>query len=134
MFPKIILENLDWCFKEPVTESSKGFIDAVKNRYKEVFNEDFNGRTLISQSALKRLDVRYSYGVQRPDYNWDDIFVTIRIENNNKYLTYADILWNIHKLVYNHLHDQDHCFLEGLVLTEEEIDAGIPLYDLILGS
>jgi hypothetical protein len=134
MFPKTMLENLDWCFKEPVPMSSEEFIKAVKNRYKEVFNEDFDATILTVLSSLTRLDIRYSYGVQRPDGYWDDIFVTFRVEVEGEFLSYANILWKIHKNAHNYLKDQDSCFFEGLYLADEEREAGIPLYDIFLGS
>ena len=60
----------------------------------------------------------------------------IKIPGNGKYLTYAEILWQIHKAVYENLKDKNHKYFEGLELIDEddENEKGVPLYDMYLGS
>jgi hypothetical protein len=137
--PEILLEDTAWSFAEPISSSPSEFVNAVVLYHKEVLDESFDTKYLTSKSPLVRLDIKYNYAVQIPGNTpWDDVTwirkpMVVRIKGNGTYLTYAEILWQLHKEVHKYLKDQDNHYFEGLALLPNS-NKGTPVYELYLGS
>jgi hypothetical protein len=130
-----MLSHVAWSFSEPPPASPSALVSAVVARYNANYKESFDADILTSPSPLSRFDATYTYGVQRPSGQWDEVRVVVRIDGGANPLTYADILWQLHRRAYENLKDQDHHFFEGLtrvpgVFYEQEV----PVYEVELGS
>ena len=134
MLPEFLFENVSWSFSEPIPKSPPDLIVGVIKYYDEVYGEIFQRELLTAKSPFIRLNVTYEYAIQRASGKWDDIDETVRIDGNGTYLTYADILWQLHKAVYENVKDNNHHYFEGLDLSEDEDEEGVPIYKMWLGS
>jgi hypothetical protein len=87
---------------------------------------------LAMRLPFAAVDVHYKYSVLSAGA-WVDVPATVHVRFA-KAPTYAELLYEIHRAAYGHLHDQDHCFFEGLWLREGSNAEGVPAYDMYLGS
>ncbi|TAG81252.1 MAG: hypothetical protein EAZ24_04520 [Burkholderiales bacterium] len=130
--PERILPDTAWSFKEPAAESIAVFLAALREYGRQIgvkINED----ELSAKMGIPSIDIEYEYGIQLPNGSWEDKTETVRLRPSQS-LTYGELLFEIHKVAREKLHDQDHCFFEGLWLTERYNEPGIPLYEMYLGS
>lgn len=139
MEPDLMLETVAWSFKEPIPDSPSALIDAVSIYYAEINeSEPFDKTLLTLTSPFKRLDVRYKCWLPKTNeknksIEWGITPMIVRIEGGGNFLAYADILWQLHKSVYQHLQHDDHHYFEGLEFTGEFND-GFAEYEMWLGS
>lgn len=137
--PEALLENIRWSFSEPISPSASGLIDDVSLYYKNVLHRSFDDNELASKSPLIKLDVKYNYVLEIPgvtpydDVTWIDKYEIVRIDGNGKYLTYAEILWQLHRKIHVYVKNQNKHYFEGLFLTNR-LNEDVPLYELYLGS
>ncbi len=134
ILPEVLLDNIYWSFKEPVPNSPVNLVEAVSKYYLEVFKEHLDKTLLIEQSPFFKLNVTYTYSARKPTGEWQDIPMKIRIDGRGKRLSYADILWQIHKAVYENLKNRDHHYFEGLEIIQVEDENEVPLYKIWLGN
>ncbi|WP_103974118.1 hypothetical protein [Methylovulum psychrotolerans] len=134
-----MLETVAWSFKEPLPDSPAALIDAISVYYAEInAPEPFDKALLASTSPFKHLAVRYKCWLpqtneQNQVLEWGMVEMTASIDGDGKWLTYADILWQLHKAVYPYLKNTDHHYFEGLELTGESPE-GATEYTVWLGS
>jgi hypothetical protein len=139
MTPESLLENIAWSFAEPIPDSPSDLVSAVAAYHAEI-NYPFDKKALTMLSPLSRLDATYSYKVEIPgktmweDVQWKKIPVVVRIDGGGKRLTYADILWQLHKEAHKNLKDDDHHYFEGLFLLPQPLESGVPAYEVYIGS
>ena len=129
----MLLQDIAWSFSEPVPSSPEELVDAVES-YHARLNLSFNRAELTDFSPFTCLDISYEYAVEVDDGDWDDVSVMVRVGDGSRKLAFAEILWRLHFHAHPVLKDQDHHFFEGLALLEEEIEEGIPAYEVYLGS
>jgi len=137
--PDLMLETVAWSFKEPLPDSPTALIAAVSVYHAEINEpEPFDKTLLASTSPFKRLAVRYKCWLpqtneQNQVLEWGMVEMTASIDGGGKWLTYADILWQLHKAVYPYLQHNDHHYFEGLELTGESPES-VTEYTVWLGS
>ncbi len=139
MEPDLMLEFVAWSFKESIPDSPSALIDAISVYYVEINEpEPFDKKLLALTSPLKRLDVGYTYFLPKTNeknklIEWERIPMIVRIDGKGKFLTYADILWQLHTAVYPYLKDEDHHYFEGLEFSGKNKE-GIAEYEMWLGN
>lgn len=82
---------------------------------------------------LSRLRIKY-FGVESPD---DDEYMDFvaDIENDNGVnFTAGELMLKINNIVAPRLKGADHCYFEGLFLTEDVGEDGVPVYEMMQGS
>ncbi len=139
MNPEALLADVAWSFSEDVPDSPADLVEKVSQYYLNVFKEKFDQSLLTEESPFYRLHVVYQYAEDRvktgsKEVEWVDIEKKVTVDGNGKRLTYADILWQVHKAAYPDVNDQDHHYFEGFSLLKDEDEDGLPLYDTFLGS
>jgi hypothetical protein len=130
--PKSVLPDLAWSFKQPLPTSPAEFAAALRAYGKEV-KVPVSEPELQTRFPLPSLDVTYTYAQRGESGAWTDVPVTVRIRRAEP-PTYTQLLYEVHFASAEKLKDQDHCFFEGLWLTELENERGVPVYELYLGS
>jgi hypothetical protein len=139
MEPDLMLESVAWSFKEPIPDSPFALIDAISVYYVAINEPElFDKKLLTLTSPFKQLDVRYKCWLPKTNgknklIEWDMIPMMVRIDGGDKFLTYADILWQLHKAVYQNLKYDNHHYFEGLELTGKNKE-GVAEYTMWLGS
>jgi hypothetical protein len=82
---------------------------------------------------LPRLRITY-FGVESPDDDEYTDFVADIESDNGVGFTAGELMLKINNVVAPRLMDADHCYFEGLFLTEEVGDDGVPVYEMMQGS
>jgi hypothetical protein len=129
MLPPKILPDLAWSFTVPTPPDFDNFLFEVRE-YGTSVHVPVIESELSTRFPLAAVDVHYKYSVLSSG-KWVDVpaIVHVRLAKSP---SYAELLYEIHRAVYEHLQDEDHCFFEGLWLREGS--AGVPAYDMYLGS
>lgn len=133
LLPSSFLDSVAWSFAEPVPKFSTEMVDAVA-AYHAKNHRPFHPDELTGTSPFFRLDATYTYAIQRPSGDWEHVPVTVRIDGNGKYLTYGEILWQLHRVAHEHLKDQDHQYFEGFAILPARENHDTPFYEVYLGS
>jgi hypothetical protein len=131
-FPVTALVAAVWSF-----HSGERFDDAaefdrrVRRYHVEVTGEDtWDGDEII---PLPRMRVTY-FGLESPG---DDEYTDFEVElaaDNGTHFTAGELLRKLNNVVAPRLEGVDHCYFEGLFLTEEVGDDGVPIYEMMQGS
>jgi hypothetical protein len=130
--PVEILPELAWSLAYPVPENLEAFRHALIQDGKGIgFEQDLT--EFDTPFPGNALDIRYSYGVQKPSGWWETRHEIVRIRSEAP-LTYGAIVFRLHQESHHRLVDQDHSFFEGLELMFREYEAGVPAYKLVTGS
>lgn len=82
---------------------------------------------------LPRLRITY-FGLESPDDDEYTDFVADIESDNGVSFTAGELMLKINNVVAPRLKDADHCYFEGLFLTEEVGDDGVPVYEMMQGS
>jgi len=128
------MPRLAWSFAEPIPASVEDLISRL-DAYAKSIKRKLDKRELQKAFPGKRLDVEYEYRVRRSDSGpWETLKVVTRVEERGAPLTYADILLQLHQASHKHLKDEDRHYFEGLYLLERPFEAGVPAYEVYLGS
>ncbi|WP_156829854.1 hypothetical protein [Methylovulum miyakonense] len=139
MEPDLMLESVAWSFKEPIPDSPSALTNAISVYYDEInIPKPFDKNLLTSTSPLERLDVTYIYALPKINkknnlIEWEKVPMIVKIDGGGKFLTYADILWQLHKAVYTYLKNDDHHFFEGLEFSGKN-EEGVAEYEMWLGN
>lgn len=74
------------------------------------------------------------FGVESPDDDeYSDFEVQLRSDDGAQF-TAGELLLKLHNAVAPHLKGVDHCYYEGLYLTDAPLEDGVPLYEMMQGS
>jgi hypothetical protein len=143
LLPHSFLNSIEMSFADPVCKSSTEMVDDIAAFYADS-PTPFNPDELTATSPFLLIDVAYQY---RPwDFrtygdDWSEILdgpefvqVIIRIDGKGEYLTYAEILWQVHRAAHQHLKEQDHKFFEGFEMLPARENDDTPIYRFRLGS
>lgn len=133
VLPSSFIDTVAWSFAEPVPTSSDELVKAVAEYHAKI-RRPFNSGELTATSPFRRVDTTYTYATQRPSGDWEHIEVTVRIDGEGKYLSYADILWKLHHVAHEHLKNQDHHYFEGFHILPTRENSDTPRYEVYLGS
>jgi hypothetical protein len=82
---------------------------------------------------LPRLRITY-FGVESPDDDEYTDFVADIESDNGVSFTAGELMLKINNVAAPRLKDADHCYFEGLFLTEDVGDDGVPVYEMMQGS
>lgn len=81
---------------------------------------------------LSRLRVKY-FGVESPDdEEYTDYVVELRSDGAR--FTAGELLLKLNNAVAPRLAGGDHCYFEGLFLTDDPPVGGVPVYEMMQGS
>jgi hypothetical protein len=81
---------------------------------------------------LSRLRVKF-FGVESPDDEEYEDFV-VELESDGAHFTAGELLFKLHNAVAPRLEGVDHCYFEGLYLTDDPPVDGVPMYEMMQGS
>ena len=131
-FPVSALVAVLWSF-------SKGeqFDDAAEfNRRVSQYHVDVTGEDTWDPDEVvpvARMRVKY-FGVESPgDDEYTDFVLDVEADNGVAF-TAGELLRKLNNAAAPRLVDADHCFFEGLFLTEDVGDDGVPIYEMMQGS
>jgi hypothetical protein len=131
-FPLTALVAAVWSFS-----SGEQFDDAAEfNRRVSQYHADIQGEDTWDPDEgipLPRLRVTY-FGVESPDDEEYTDFVAELASDDGLQFTAGELLRKLNNAVAPHLKGADHCYFEGLFLTEEVGDDGVPVYEMLQGS
>jgi hypothetical protein len=82
---------------------------------------------------VPRVRVMY-FGVESPDDEEYTDFVTELVSDDGAQFTARELLLKLNNAVAPHLEGVDHCHYEGLFLTEQVGEDGVPVYEMMQGS
>jgi hypothetical protein len=82
---------------------------------------------------VPRVRVMY-FGLESPDDDEYTDFVAELTADNGAHFTARELLLKLNNTIAPQLEGADHCYFEGLFLTEQVGDDGVPLYELMQGS
>lgn len=131
-FPLTALVAAVWSFHggEQVDDPAE-FDRRVRQYHIDVTGEDtWDPDEVI---PLARLRVTY-FGLESPDDDeYTDMVVDLRADDGARF-TAGELLRKLHNAVAPHLKGADHFFFEGLFLTEDIGEDGVPVYEMMQGS
>lgn len=82
---------------------------------------------------LARMRVKY-FGVESPeDDEYADFTADLQADDGRQF-TAGELLRKLNNAVAPRLAGVDHCYFEGLFLTEDVGDDGVPIYEMMQGS
>src|SRR3989338_3708892 len=132
MYPEWILPDLLWSIAEPVPSDINDFRAALIEYGSDIQAEqDFSEFDQLFLSPA--VDIQYSYGVQTPSGEWEDVKEVVRVQSD-RLLSHGELVLRLHEAAHRHLVDQDHHYFEGLELMPESFENGVPAYELSTGS
>lgn len=132
-FPPTALVAVVWnfCDGEQFTDTAE-FDRRVRAYHVEVTGHDTWEPDEV-ELPLPRVRVMY-FGLDAPDDDEYTDFVAELDSDNGEHFTARELLLKLNNLVAPHLKDTDHCHFEGLFLTEQVGEDGVPLYEMMQGS
>lgn len=133
VLPDKLMPRVAWSLAEPVPRSADDLIERL-DAYAKSIKTKVNKRELRKVFPGEKLDVEYEYAVQHRTGDWDMLRAVARVKRRRTPLTFAEILFQLHKASHRHLKNQDHHYFEGLYLLEHPLRRGIPAYEVYLGS
>lgn len=130
-FPATVLVAAVWSFFEgrPFDDPAE-FQRAVHQYHVDITGEDtWEPDEVI---PLSRLRVKY-FGVASPDDDeYTDYIVELR--SDGAQFTAGELFLELNNAVAPRLEGVDHCYFEGLFLTDEPPVDGVPIYEMMQGS
>jgi hypothetical protein len=130
-FPLTALVAVIWSF-----HSGEQFSDPAEfnRRVREYHgNEDEDTWDPDEKISLARLRITY-FGLESPDDDEYTDFVADIESDNGVDFTAGELMLKLNNIVAPRLKGADHCYFEGLFLTEEVGDDGVPVYEMMQGS
>ena len=132
-FPLTVMVAAVWSFSDgqPFTDAAE-FNRRVQQYHVEVTEEDTWDPAEVVLST-GRVRVRY-FGVASPeDDEYTDMVAELQADDGAQF-TAGELLLKLHNAVAPRLEGADHGYFEGLFLTEDVGDDGVPLYEMMQGS
>jgi len=130
--PTLLLPDLAWSFAEPAPASLREFLDGLQ-AYAAQVEVPLDHVALARRFPQAALDVEYRLATRLDSGDWDEVPMTVRLRFP-KPPTLAELLHELHRAAHPGLREVDHHFFEGLALARHENEAGVPVYELRLGS
>ena len=130
MVPDSIPPKLAWSFSEPIPASPQQLVEQL-DAYARMLDRTLDRSELDQVFPGDKLDVNYYDSWQFSLWRTPKV---IRIAAMGEQLTYADILFRLHRRLHLELKDRDHRYFEGLYLLDRQHDPGVPVYEMYLGS
>jgi hypothetical protein len=132
-FPATALVAVVWSFFSGEHFSDPAELDRrVREHHVQVTGEDTWEPDEIAL-PVPRVRVMY-FGVESPDDDEYTDFVAELASDNGTHFTAGELLLKLNNAVAPHLEGVDHCYFEGLFLTEEVGEDGVPVYEMMQGS
>ncbi len=132
-FPLMALVAALWSFHGGEQFADAGeFNRRVSEYHVQVTDEDTwdPGEVVM---PLPRIRVKY-FGVESPeDEDYTDFVLDLQADDGAQF-TAGELLLKLNNSVAPHLAEADHCYFEGLFLTEEVGEDGVPVYEMMQGS
>jgi hypothetical protein len=132
-FPLTVLVTAVWSFFEGEQFSDPAeFNRRVAEYHTEVGGEDTWDPDEVVLSAP---GIRIAYfGVESPDdEEYTEFTAELRSDDVTQF-TAGELLLKLNNTVAPHLKGMDHCYFEGLFLTDEPPVDGVPVYEMMQGS
>jgi hypothetical protein len=132
-FPLMALVAVVWSFGK-----GEQFDDPAEfNRRVSAYHVDIAGEDTWDPAEavmpLPRIRVQY-FGVESPeDEEYTDFVLDLQADDGAQF-TAGELLLKLNNAVAPRLAGADHCFFEGLFLTEEVGEDGVPIYEMMQGS
>lgn len=131
-FPLTALVAAVWSFSR-----GEQFGDAAEfNRRVAQYHVDVTGEDTWEPDEvvpLARMRVTY-FGVESPeDGEYTDFVLDLEADDGAAFSA-GELLRKLNNAVAPRLAGADHCFFEGLFLTEDVGDDGVPVYEMMQGS
>lgn len=132
-FPLTALVAVLWSFS-----MGEQFTDPAEfNRRVSQYDVDVTGEDTWDPAEvvmpLPRIRVQY-FGVESPEDDEYTDFVLDLDADDGAQFTAGELLLKLNNAVAPRLKGADHCYFEGLFLTEEVGDDGVPIYEMMQGS
>lgn len=131
-FPLTALVAALWTFSKGEQFGDPTEFDRrVRQYHADVTGEDtWDGDEVV---PLPRMRVTY-FGLESPeDDEYTDFVLDLEADNGADFTT-GELLRKLNNAVAPRLAGADHCFFEGLFLTEDAGDDGVPIYEMMQGS
>jgi hypothetical protein len=132
-FPLTALVAVVWSFCDGAQFSDAAeFNRRVSEYHVQVTEEDTWDP---GEVALPVPRVRIAYfGVESPEDDEYTDFVEELAADDGVQFTAGELLLKLNNAVAPHLEGADHCYFEGLFLTDKVGDDGLPIYEMMQGS
>jgi hypothetical protein len=131
-FPLTALVAVVWSFHEGEQFDDAGeFNRRVSEYHVRVTGEDTWDPDEVV--PLPRMRINY-FGLESPEDDEYTDFVLDLAADNGVDFTAGELLRKLNNAVALRLAGADHCYFEGLFLTEDVGDDGVPIYEMLQGS
>lgn len=132
-FPLTVMVAVVWSFFD-----GEQFADAAEfNQRVHAYHVEVTGEDTWDpdEVVLSAPGIRVAYfGVESPDdEEYTDFMAHLRPDDGARF-TAGELLLKLNNAVAAHLKGMDHCYFEGLFLTEDPPEEGVPLYEMMQGS
>lgn len=130
-FSNLIMNNVFWSFLGDTFSTQKKFVEAVRQYYLEIKDQDEEDEWNPDELAIPRAEVRIQYMYWR---NGKPVKrIVLLLSDNGKSFSQGELLYKIHNKIVNDLRGLDSIFFEGLEQLKSSPKEP-PLYSVILGS
>lgn len=131
-FPLTALVAVVWSFFRGEQFGDPAEFDRrVREHHREVAEEDTWDPDEVV--PLPRIRVKY-FGVESPeDDEYTDLVAELQADDGVQF-TARELLLKLNNAVAPHLRGVDHCYFEGLFLTDDPPEDGVPVYEMMQGS
>jgi hypothetical protein len=132
-FPITVMAPVVWSFFDGEQFSDPAeFNRRVSEYHVKVTGEDTWDPDEV---VLDTPGIRIAYfGVASPDDDeYTDFEAHLRSDDGARF-TAGELLLKLNNAVAPHLEGVDHCYFEGLFLTDEPAEEGMPVYEMMQGS
>jgi hypothetical protein len=132
-FPPTVLVAAVWsfCGGEQFTDPAE-FDRRVREYHVEITEHDTWDPDEVVL-PVPRVRVMY-FGLESPDDDEYTDYVAELAADNGTHFTARELLLKLNNEVAPRLKGVDHCYYEGLFLTDEVDEDGVPLYEMMQGS
>lgn len=132
-FPVTLLAPVVWGFfdGEQFTDPAE-FDRRVRAYHVEVTEED---TWEPDEVVLAAPGIRIAwFGLESPEDEEYTDYVTVLRPDDGVRFSAGELLLKLNNVVAPHLEAADHCYFEGLFLTDAPVEDGVPLYQMMQGS
>lgn len=130
--PAEVLRGVPWSFFEGETFTGRDEFVRRVNGYGDFTEPGFWDPDAVVLPA-PRVRITY-FGVESPDDDEYQDFETELASGDQVGFTASELLFKLNNAVAPHVAGVDHCYFEGLVLSEERGEGGVPVYRMEQGS
>lgn len=128
-YPKYLFKDIYWSFAMGSISTAEAFVSEMEQYYKAISGRKFPLRWNDLVFDYPKMELQY---VKYTDDEVEEPFELIEADNGQNF-TVKELLFKVHKVGVN-LQNDDNCYFEGLLYSEDENDDGVPIYFLMSGS